>query len=246
MVATLFVLLGGAGFASAQSLSIAFNDGKVRLKAENVPVSRILAEWTRIGGTRIVHGERVPGALTLEIMDVPERQALDIVLRGAAGYMVLARDTTPAGASTFDKILVLPTTTRVAAAPSQPPPPPQAPQPPQPPFPGQNTFDDDDDTQEPFTPPPPGAFPRGRAPNVNRPPGVPLPTQQPAQTQTQPPRPQQQPQDVDEDAPDERNEPAQPPPGNPFGVVPGGARPGTITPAPPQQQREPNAGQQPR
>jgi hypothetical protein len=247
MVATLFVLLAGAGAASAQSLSIAFNDGKVRLKAENVPVSRILAEWTRIGGTRIVHGERVPGALTLEIMDVPERQALDIVLRGAAGYMVLARDMTPAGASSFDKILVLPTTTRAPAAASVPQPSPQTPTPP---FPGQNTVEDDDDNQEPFTPPPPGAFPRGRAPNVNRPPGAPLPTQQPAQTQTQP-RPQpQQPQDADEDAPADRNEPASPPPGNPFGVVPGGARPGTISPAPPQQQqpqqRQPNAGQQPR
>src|SRR5688572_3229343 len=95
IVAALFVLLCGAGSASAQALSMEFNDGRVRLKADNVPVSRILSEWTRIGGTRIVHGERVPGApLTLEIVDLPERQALEIVLRGAAGYMVLAREAT--------------------------------------------------------------------------------------------------------------------------------------------------------
>ena len=48
--------------ASAQALSLEFHDGRVRLTAENVPVSRILAEWTRVGGTRIVNGERVPGA----------------------------------------------------------------------------------------------------------------------------------------------------------------------------------------
>jgi hypothetical protein len=241
LFATLFLLAGGAGLASAQTLSMEFHDGKVRIKANNVPVSRILAEWTRIGGTRIVHGERIPGApLTLEIMDVPERQALDIVLRGAAGYMVLARDTTAAGASTFDKILVLPTTTRAPAAAALPPPPPQAP----PTFQGENNTDDDDDNAAPFVPPPAGAFPRGRAPNVNRPQGAPVPTQPPVPTQQPAQRqpPQQQPPDVDEDA-GERNEPAAPAPGNPFGVVPGGARPGTISPAPPQQ---PNTGQQPR
>ena len=234
IVAALFVLLCGAGSAWAQALSMEFNDGRVRLKADNVPVSRILSEWTRIGGTRIVHGERVPGApLTLEIVDLPERQALEIVLRGAAGYMVLAREATPAGASMFDKVLVLPTTSRAPAAPA----PQSAPPAPPTPFPGDNDLDDDDANQAPFVPPPPGAFPRGRVPNVNRPV---TPTQQPSQP------PQQQPpatQDDDED-PAERPEPAAPPPGNPFGVVPvpGGARPGTISPVP----QQPNAGQQPR
>ena len=139
IVATLFILLCGAGSASAQALSMEFHDGLVRLKADNVPVTRILSEWTRIGGTKIVHGERVPGApLTLEIADLPERQALEIVLRGAAGYMVLARETTPPGASTFDRILVLPTTARAPAAPSQPQPPPQPT-----PFPVESDLDDD-------------------------------------------------------------------------------------------------------
>ena len=116
IVAALVVLLG-ASSASAQVLSLEFHDGRVRLTAENVPVSRILDEWARLGGTKIVNGERVPGApVTLQLTDVPERQALEIVLRGAAGYMVLARDTVTPGASAFDKILVLPTTSRAPAA----------------------------------------------------------------------------------------------------------------------------------
>jgi hypothetical protein len=252
IVATIFVLLCAAGSASGQTLSMEFRDGRVRLKADNVPVSRILSEWTRIGGTTIVHGERVPGApITLEITDLPERQALEIVLRGAAGYMVLARETTPAGASTFDKILVLPTTARAPAAPTAPQPPPPAP----PSFPGDADIDGDDPNQAPFTPPPAGAFPRGRVPNVNRPQGVPMPAPQPSQ----PPTPQQLPaQDEDDDDPAETPEPTPPPSGNPFGVVPGGARPGTISPVPqqpnagPQQNarpipgQQPNAGQQPR
>jgi hypothetical protein len=243
IVATLSVLLCGAGTASAQALALQFNDGRVRLKADNVPASRILAEWARVGGTRIVHGERVPGPpLTLDIVDAPERQALDIVLRDAAGYMVLARDTTAAGASTFDRILVLPTTTRApAAAPT--PPPGQSPV-----FPagGNNLDDADDDSQAPFVPPPPGAFPRGRAPNVNRPPPGALPPQngaQPFQVAPQPVPQDDDDDDVDEDVPE--NGPPPPSPGNPFGVVPGGSRPGTITPVPQQQPRDPNPQQPP-
>ena len=121
IVAVLIVLLG-ASSASAQVLSLEFHDGRIRLTAENVPVSRILDEWARRGGTKIVNGERVPGPpVTLQLTDVPERQALEIVLRGAAGYMVLARDTITPGASAFDKILVLPTTSRAPAAAAPPP-----------------------------------------------------------------------------------------------------------------------------
>ena len=217
------IVLLGASSASAQVLSLEFHDGRVRLTAENVPVSRILDEWARLGGTKIVNGERVPGApVTLQLTDVPERQALEIVLRGAAGYMVLARDTVTPGASAFDKILVLPTTSRAPAA-AAPPPPQPAPPPPQ----FQNRPDTDVDLDEPAENPqgpPPGAFPRGRVP-ANAPPNAPPP------------------------APTEDEEPAQneapaPPPGNPFGVVPGGARPGTINTPPPRN--APDAEQTPR
>ena len=214
IVAALLVLLG-AGSASAQVLSLEFHDGRVRLIAENVPVSRILAEWARLGGTRIVNGERVPGApVTLQIVDVPERQALETVLRGAAGYMVLARETMTPGASTFDKILVLPTTTRAPAAAALP-----QPTPPPPQF--QNRLDTDVDLDEPEENPqgpPPGAFQRGRVPGVNAP--VNAPPEGP---------------DDDEPAP---NAPPPPAPGNPFGVVPGGARPGTVNTPPPRNQND--------
>lgn len=214
IVAALLVLLG-AGSASAQVLSLEFHDGRVRLIAENVPVSRILAEWARLGGTKIVNGERVVGApVTLQIVDVPERQALETVLRGAAGYMVLARETMTPGASAFDKILVLPTTTRAPAAAALPPPTPTPPQ-------FQNRLGTETDLDEPEENPqgpPPGAFPRGRVPGVNAPLNAP-PSEGPD----------------DEPAP---NAPPPPAPGNPFGVVPGGARPGTINTPQPRNQND--------
>lgn len=234
IVAALAFLLCGTGLASAQSLSLEFHDGRVRLKAENVPVARVLSEWTRLGGTKIVNGERVPGApLTLQLVDVPEQQAIDIILRGAAGYMVLARETPVAGQSAFDRILVLPTTTRTPVAAATPAPPPVAP--PQPAFNAEREPIEVEDTDNGLPPqpqqqgPPAAVFPRGRVPGLNLPQGGPLPQQA-------------QPVPRDEDAP-----PPNPPnpntqrPGNPFGVMPGASsRPGTVTPAPPQQNPNPN------
>jgi hypothetical protein len=218
----LVVILSSAVPASAQVLSIEFNDGRVRLTAENVSVSRILAEWARVGGTQIVNGERVPGPpVTLQLIDTPEQQAIETVLRGAAGYIVAARDENSTSASALGKILVLPTTSRAPAASALPPPP----RPTQ--FP--NRLEQEPEIEEavenPQGPPnPPGGFPPGvRRLNL-------------------PPRPPSEDDDRNDDDAVPSPEPPPPTPGNPFGVIPGGARPGTINAPPPQ----PNDDQQPR
>lgn len=98
--------------ASAQQLSLEIRDGLVNLQATNVPVRQVLAEWARVGGTKVVGGERVPGTpLTLSLEGVPEAKALDIVLRGAAGYVAAARAVPGGGSSGYDRILVLATST---------------------------------------------------------------------------------------------------------------------------------------
>jgi hypothetical protein len=166
------VVLSCAGPASAQVLSIEFQNGRVRLVAENVTVGRILGEWARLGGTTIVNGDRIPGGpVSLMLTDVPERQALEVILRGAAGYMAAARETTAPGRSVFDRILVLPTTARAPAAASVP-----APQAAPPPLDDQPPFDDDSDL-------PPGLRGRGQ------PAGPGAPNQRPVQPE-------------DDDAPD--------------------------------------------
>ena len=110
----------------AAQVTVEFQDGKVRLQAQSVSVSQILAEWARRGRTTIVNGERVPGpAVTLELQDVSEQQALDIVLRGVSGYLVAPRETAVVGASTFDRIYILPTSSRPTNASALPQPPQQ-------------------------------------------------------------------------------------------------------------------------
>ena len=123
-------LFGVAVLAAAQApLQLQISNGRVTLHAQNVPVRTILAEWSKVGGTRIMNGDGVAGApLTLDLQGVPERQALDIILRGVSGYMLAARQPgTPtvdaigrviAGSSMYDRIMILPT----SVAPRNPPP----------------------------------------------------------------------------------------------------------------------------
>src|SRR5690606_8195773 len=116
-ILALTVVLALAAPAAAQQLSLTFNNGLVSLQASNVPVRTILAEWSRLGGTEVLNGEKVAGnPVTLHLTDVPEKQALEIILRNVAGYMAAPRQASSAGASGYDRILVMPTSSAPAPA----------------------------------------------------------------------------------------------------------------------------------
>jgi hypothetical protein len=95
--------------AAAGELRLTIHNGLVTLIADEVPVSTIMAEWARIGQTKIVNGDKIVTPVSLQIVDTPERKALDIVLRTASGYMAAERAIPMAGASAFDSIMILPT-----------------------------------------------------------------------------------------------------------------------------------------
>ena len=117
-----FVTACSASPVSADPLQLSIQNGIVTLDAQEVTVRQILAEWARVGKTRIVNGERLSGGpITLKLAGVPEKQALEIVLRTVPGYMAMPRDTFVADASRYDRILIMPTTSAVAAVrPTQP------------------------------------------------------------------------------------------------------------------------------
>ena len=226
-------------------VQLRIENGLVSLKATNATAREILAEWARVGQTRIVNAERVPGGpITIELTGVSEEQALEIILRSAAGYVTAPRATAVVNASRYDRILVMPTSSPTRPTPppapaafaagQQPQFPPQFPPqvppqfqggqfPPQfpPQFPGQQRpVNDDGDADVQDDP----------APNVVLPnPGSPLfgvtPPQMP---------------------------PAQQQPSNPFGNRPavgtppaGVSVPGMVAPAPQQQQVPPGFPGQP-
>lgn len=106
--------------ARAQALKIAFNQGRVSVDATAVPVRTILGEWAKLGGTKVVGADRIAGApLTMKLVDVPEAQALDLILRSVAGYLAAPRGAV-AGASMYDRILIMATSSAPPPAASRP------------------------------------------------------------------------------------------------------------------------------
>lgn len=117
IISTFALVLVCAWPADAQ-LALRISDGRVSLDAVNVPARQILAEWARVGGTKVVGGDKITGApLTLKLVDMPEKQALDIILRNVAGFMAAPRlaSATP-GASSYDRILIMATSSTPAPA----------------------------------------------------------------------------------------------------------------------------------
>jgi hypothetical protein len=107
-----FTLLALAGFAPAASadVQLSVHDGRVTIVAKDATVRQILTEWARVGRIKIVNVERIPGGpMTLELKDVPETEALDVLLRTLSGYMAAPRVAYTPDASQFDAIIVMPT-----------------------------------------------------------------------------------------------------------------------------------------
>jgi hypothetical protein len=178
-----------ASVANAGDLKLSIANGRVTLIAQDVPVRQILAEWARIGRTTIVNGEKVPGpSVTLQLVDQPERDALEILLKTAAGYVAAPRQVALADASVYDRIMILPTSRAPAYSASAPPPPQFSRPMPQP-----APDEDDQPVVEvpPMTPPqvPPGMnYPAQNVPGQNVP-GQNVPGQQPQQQPLTAPRP---------------------------------------------------------
>ena len=146
-------LLVAVSTASAD-VQLTMKDGRVSLRAKDATVRQILTEWAKIGQTKIVNVERVPGGpVTLELINVTESEALDVILRPLGGYITAPRPVDVANLSHFDRIILMPTLATARPATTAGPAPvfQQAPQ-----FNNQVPVDDGDD-DKPV--PPPGAPP---------------------------------------------------------------------------------------
>ncbi len=106
------VLTGAASIATAgeTKLSLTLSDGRATLIAQDVPVRQILDEWARVGKTTIVNGDKLAGPpITVQLVDRPEAEVLEVILRAASGYIAAPRDgAAPAGPSMFAKVMILP------------------------------------------------------------------------------------------------------------------------------------------
>jgi hypothetical protein len=104
--AVVFIGFTATAFAD---VTLSMQDGRVTLVAKDATLRQILAEWARVGQTKIVNGDRVPGGpVTLQLTNVPEEQALDTLLRTLTGYVAAPRPTLARNLSQFDRIVIVP------------------------------------------------------------------------------------------------------------------------------------------
>jgi hypothetical protein len=121
---TIVVLVAGLSFATGfaqtpggRQLQITFEGSDVTLVASGVSIPEILREWARVSGCVVVNGDRLPhtplpGPMRFEKQ--PQRKVIDALLRQAAGYFVAPRTASRPGASDFELIYVLATSSPVS------------------------------------------------------------------------------------------------------------------------------------
>lgn len=215
--------------ASAQ-VSLTIDDGYVTLSAKDATMRQILAEWGRVGQTTIVNGERITGApLTLQLIKVPEAEALEILLRSVSGYLAAPRAIDIGNASRFDRILVMPTSAPPRVVASSP----GTGGPVAPPFQPPQLSEDMDVEDQVMQPPPGGAPSRGpifpQFPNTAGQPPV-----RPGGQAPSPPFPT--PAQAPFPMPAGATPGFTPPPGMPGGMPVGVSTPGMMVMPPPQPQ----------
>jgi hypothetical protein len=111
------------GTAVAGDLKLTIGNGRATLVANDVPLRQILAEWARLGQTTIVNADKLNGpSMTLELVDRPEREVLEVLLKSASGYIAAQRMVSIANASVFDRVMILPVSKGPVGAAAIPPP----------------------------------------------------------------------------------------------------------------------------
>jgi hypothetical protein len=108
-VAAICVVVGLAAPSVAGQVKLEIRGGLVTLDAKDATIREIFAEWARVGNTRVANAESAPGGpMTILLVGVPERQALDTLLRSVGGFVAVARTSPPDSGSVYDQIVVMP------------------------------------------------------------------------------------------------------------------------------------------
>ena len=100
-------------------IRMAIDGGRVTLSAIEAPLADVLAEWSRVGGTRFVGAETLSReTVTLRLVEADEADALRLLLRSAGGYVAAPRRAGMAGAARYDRVTILAARRTPAPAPN--------------------------------------------------------------------------------------------------------------------------------
>ena len=101
-------VLAAASPAVGQPPEVSFDAGRVTITARDTPLAAILDAWERQGDSRFVDAGRLSNrSVSVQLVDVPEREALRVLLRAAGGYVAIPRSIRQPGTSLFDRIFIM-------------------------------------------------------------------------------------------------------------------------------------------
>ena len=76
--------------------------------ADSVALRTIIQEWARVGGVRLVNPQHVsPAPVSIDLRNLPEGEALEVLLRALPGYLLQQRSIASSGSSVFEKLAVM-------------------------------------------------------------------------------------------------------------------------------------------
>ena len=111
-------VLAAAAPAAGQAPEVSFDAGRVTITARDATLAAILDAWEQQGGSRFVDAGRLANRpFSIQLIAVPEREALRVLLRSAGGYVAVPRSNRRPGASAFDRIFIMAGSGRPQAAP---------------------------------------------------------------------------------------------------------------------------------
>ena len=103
--------------AAAQAPEVSFHAGRVTIAAREAPLAAVLDSWERQGGSRFDGAGRLADqSISVQLVDVPEREALRVLLRSAGGYVAIPRSIGQPGGSAFERIFIMAGDRQVRAA----------------------------------------------------------------------------------------------------------------------------------
>jgi hypothetical protein len=108
-------LIAATGLVAAQqpdgAVRVSLADGRASISAQQATLAQILAEYSRVGGVRIETASPLPRQpISVDLANVSERQAFEVLLRGVGGFVAVphataadARD----GLSEFARVVIV-------------------------------------------------------------------------------------------------------------------------------------------
>lgn len=109
LLALAVALQPGLAAAQASHVSLTIDERGVTLDARAAMLRAILDEWARVGGIKVMTPDTLDDRpVTLQLTNVPEREAIEILLRGAGGYVLGPRAAGETGASKFGMLVLVP------------------------------------------------------------------------------------------------------------------------------------------